>query len=196
MTKNPNPKLGLKLFASCACIVGFFALNVAKTMFDSKQLSEDQVQTIKTWASEGAQLADIQKRMEGELGFRLTYMDTRFLVLDLELEIISASADLDEKPDEVEVQVDPELEALSEDDLEILPPPPAAAGPVRVSVDQIARPGMMVNGRVVFPDGQGGGWYVDEMGRLGIEPDMAGYRPSEADLMAFQRELQTVMDKH
>ena len=58
-----------------------------------------------------------------------------------------------------------------------------------------ARPGLMVSGRVTFPDGQGGGWYVDEMGRLGIDPDTAGYRPSEPDLVAFQQELQTVMDR-
>ena len=52
----------------------------------------------------------------------------------------------------------------------------------------------MASGRVTFAGGQGGMWYVDEMGRLGIDPEVEGYQPSEADVMAFQRELQLVMD--
>lgn len=160
-------------------------------MFDAKQLTEDQIETIKAWAAEGDQLADIQKRMEAELELRLTYMDTRFLILDLGVEL---------KSDEVEVveeekdEKDPALDELTEDDIEMMPPP-AQGGPVRVTVDGIARPGLMVSGRVTFPDGQGGGWYVDEAGRLGLDPDTTGYRPSEPDLIAFQKELQTVMDR-
>lgn len=163
-------------------------------MFDAKQLTDEQINTIKGWAAEGDQLADIQKRLEDELELRVTYMDTRFLILDLGIELRNEAEEVveEEKDDE---ESDPALEELTEDDLEIMPPP-AAGGPVRVTVDEIARPGVMVSGRVTFPDGQGGGWYVDEMGRLGIDPDTAGYRPSEADLMAFQRELQTVMDRH
>ena len=56
-------------------------------MFDSKLLNDEQVQSIRDWAAEGAQLADIQKRLEEEMKFRLSYMDTRFLILDLGVEI-------------------------------------------------------------------------------------------------------------
>jgi len=160
-------------------------------MFDAKQLTEDQIETIKVWAAEGDQLADIQKRMEEELELRLTYMDTRFLILDLGIELKSEE---EEVVEEEEDEKDPALDELTEDDIEVMPPP-AQGGPVRVTVDEIARPGLMVSGRVTFPDGQGGGWYVDEMGRLGLDPDTAGYRPSEPDLVAFQQELQTVMDR-
>jgi hypothetical protein len=121
-------------------------------------------------------------------------MDTRFLILDLNIELKSED-DQDEEPDDPN---DPEtgdldMADLTEDDLEILPPE-SQGSKVRVSVDEIARPGAMVNGRVTFPDGQSGAWYVDEMGRLGIDPDTAGYRPSEADLISFQRELQAAME--
>ena len=81
---------------------------------------------------------------------------------------------------------------LTEDDIEVLPP--SDGGNVKVTVDDIARPGLMASGRVTFASGQGGMWYVDEMGRLGIDPEVEGYQPSEADVMAFQRELQLVMD--
>jgi len=162
-------------------------------MFDAKKLTEDQVATIKGWAEEGDQLADIQKRMEDELDVRLTYMDTRFLILDLGIELKSEEEDEDEDEEDKEAEVDPSMDELTEDDLEIMPPP-GQGGPVRVTVDEITRPGVMANGRVTFPDGQEGTWYVDEMQRLGIDPDTAGYRPSEPDLMAFQQELQSVME--
>ena len=164
-------------------------------MFDAKQLTEDQINTIKEWAAEGDQLAEIQKRMEDEFQFRLTYMDTRFLVLDLGVEIKSEIEEVveDEEAKE-EVGADASMAELTEDDIEVIPPP-LGGGPVRVTVDEIARPGLMASGRVVFPDGQGGGWYVDEMGRLGIDPDTVGYRPSEPDLITFQQELQSVMER-
>ncbi|MBT8037935.1 MAG: hypothetical protein KJO21_10360 [Verrucomicrobiae bacterium] len=168
-------------------------------MFDAKKLTDDQIITLKAWADDGAQLADIQKRMEDEMELRLTYMDTRFLVLDLGIEIrnLAEEAKAAEAADEAESSADAGDAGaeLTEDDLEIIPPP-QEGGKVTVTVDGIARPGVMASGRVTFPGGQGGMWYVDEQGRLGVDPDTEGYRPTEADVMAFQRELQAVMDKH
>ena len=167
-------------------------------MFDAKKLSEDQVLLIGQWAANGAQLADIQKRLEAEMEFRLSYMDTRFLILDLGVEIRNlAQEEAEEEQLEQEEAVDSESDVknaneLTEEDIEVLAP--SDGGNVKVSVDDIARPGLMASGRVTFPGGQGGMWYVDEMGRLGIDPEVEGYQPSEADVMAFQRELQVVMD--
>ncbi|MBT8045173.1 MAG: hypothetical protein KJO79_09505 [Verrucomicrobiae bacterium] len=167
-------------------------------MFDAKKLNEEQVQKITEWAADGAQLADIQKRMEDEMEIRLTYMDTRFLVLDLGIEIRNIVEE-QAASDEVENSNDGQGESsaagdqLTEDDLEILPPEQGAEN-VSVTVDEIARPGVMASGRVTFADGQGGMWYVDEMGRLGLDPDTEGYRPAEESIAAFQRELQRVME--
>lgn len=170
-------------------------------MFDAKKLTDDQVSAISQWAADGAQLADIQKRMEDEMEIRLTYMDTRFLVLDLGIEIRNlaqeaAEADAAKAAEEAENGAEAtKATELTEEELEVLPPTPdAAGGKVTVTVDEIARPGVMASGRVVFPGGQGGMWYVDEMGRLGVDPDTDGYRPTEADILAFQRELQSAME--
>ncbi|MGB0991597.1 MAG: hypothetical protein ACPG32_03920 [Akkermansiaceae bacterium] len=163
-------------------------------MFSTSQLTPEQTAAIQSWVADGAQLADIQKRMESELGHRLTYMDTRFLVLDLNLEIKPAE---EEAPPAEDEPTSPDSD-LTEDDIEFLPPEenaaPLGGGRVSVTVDGVARPGVMVSGRVTFPDNQSGMWYVDEMGRLGLDPDTEGYRPSEADLVAFQKELQQVME--
>lgn len=167
-------------------------------MFDAKKLSEDQVLLISQWAANGAQLTDIQKRLEDEMEFRLSYMDTRFLILDLGVEIRNlaqeqAETEQSEQDEVAKSESDAKNgEELTEDDIEVLPP--SDGGNVKVSVDDIARPGLMASGRVTFAGGQGGMWYVDEMGRLGIDPEVEGYQPSEADIMAFQRELQLVMD--
>ena len=167
-------------------------------MFDAKKLSEDQVLLISQWAANGAQLTDIQKRLEDEMEFRLSYMDTRFLILDLGVEIRNlaqeqAETEQSEQDEVAKSESDAKNgEELTEDDIEVLPP--SAGGNVKVSVDDIARPGLMASGRVTFAGGQGGMWYVDEMGRLGIDPEVEGYQPSEADVMAFQREFQVVMD--
>ena len=55
-------------------------------MFSVSDLNEEQVKQIRLWVEEGAQMADVQKRLESEFGHIVTYMDTRFLSLDLGLE--------------------------------------------------------------------------------------------------------------
>ncbi|MGJ8677395.1 MAG: hypothetical protein ACSHX0_07745 [Akkermansiaceae bacterium] len=175
-------------------------------MFDSKKLTQDQVALIKEWAADGAQLADIQKRMEDDMQCKLTYMDTRFLVLDLGVTI----RDLDE---EARVLAQKEEAAAAaqaiEDgsftetevvDTEVMPMADTATevgmgmgGRVSVTVDVIAKPGLMASGRVNFTDGQAAMWYIDERG-LGLNPDLDGYQPTAADLEAFQLELQMAME--
>lgn len=189
--------------AAMTCIGCKPDLNRTHRMFDTKKLSEDQVTLIRQWAADGAQLADIQKRLEQEMEIRLNYMDTRFLALDLVIEIRNLAQEAAEAEQESEAKLDADAvqaeaaDELTEDDLEILPPAggeAGAGGDVKVTVDEITRPGLMASGRVTFADGQGGMWYVDEMGRLGVDPETPGYSPSEVDVMAFQRELQAVME--
>jgi len=74
-------------------------------MFSASDLSEEQVGMIRSWVSEGAQMADVQKRLMDDFGLNVTYMDTRFLSLDLELEYI-----VEEKP-EPEPEPEPEAQA-------------------------------------------------------------------------------------
>ena len=59
-----------------------------------------------------------------------------------------------------------------------------------MTIDQMARPGALVSGKVTFSDGNSAAWYLDQMGRLGLTPQQPGYRPSQEDLLTFQTELQ------
>jgi hypothetical protein len=74
-------------------------------------------------------------------------------------------------------------------------PPGPGAGGVSVSVDQIARPGALVSGKVTFSDGMTAVWQLDEMGRLGLAPQQPGYRPPASDLQEFQAALESELSK-
>ena len=78
-------------------------------MISAKNLSEEQVTAIRQWAEDGSQLADIQKRLKGQFGLNVTYMDTRFVVLDLGIDIEAEGSEEDTEPPaepvEAEVQV-------------------------------------------------------------------------------------------
>jgi hypothetical protein len=136
-------------------------------------LTEDQRAAISKWIEEGASLSDIQKRLKEEFQISLTYLETRLLADDLKL-------------------------ALKEPERPIEPPPlptpdkaaPSSGGKVSVTIDQITRPGAMVSGRTTFSDGQTAEWYLDQTGRLGLNPSTPGYRPSQQDVMDFQVELE------
>jgi hypothetical protein len=73
--------------------------------------------------------------------------------------------------------------------------PGALTKNVSVSVDQIARPGAVVSGKVVFSDGNKADWYIDQTGRLGLAPQLAGYRPPAVDVQQFQMALESELSK-
>ena len=163
-------------------------------MFSVSDLSKEQVGMIKSWVAEGAQMADVQKRLKDDFGFNVTYMDTRFLSLDLELDFHveeETGGDDDGAPSgDAEPQLPQEEAALDPSQ------PLGGVGGVSATLDQVARPGSMVSGTVTFSDGMKGRWLIDEMGRPSIDPDQPGYQPSEADLVSFQEKLKGLLDGH
>ena len=159
-------------------------------------LTEEQRQRIAAWIAQGAKLAEIQSRLAQELGIKLSYMDTRFLVDDLKL--VPKDPERPKEP----VAPPPGKQPLTakpvppDETGEDTPLPPAAAGgKVSLTVDQITRPGAIVSGKVNFSDGQTADWYLDQMGRLGVVPKQQGYKPTAADVQDFQMALQQEMAK-
>jgi hypothetical protein len=142
-------------------------------------LDDTQKKRVTAWIDEGLKLSEIQKRIETELGLRMTYMELRFLVDELKV-----------MPKDVDPPKIPTLPT---------PPPAVPATPppggIAVSVDTVTRPGALVSGSVTFSDGQTATWYLDQTGRLGVMPQQQGYKPSQADVQAFQTELQVELQK-
>jgi hypothetical protein len=155
------------------------------------QLTDEQKKKVAAWLEEGVKLSDIQTRIGSEFNVKLTYMEVRFLIDDLKLQVKDPVVEAPPAPP-APVAGDPSVPAEAE-----LMPPDGAAGPgtVKVTTDALARPGTMVSGGVTFSDGQKAAWYLDQMGRLGLTADTKGYRPSQEDLLDFQAALQNEMAK-
>lgn len=140
-------------------------------------LTDEQKAAVAGWLEEGASLSDVQKRLETEFGVRMTYMDLRFLIDDLNLEVKT------ERP-----QFDDHSPAQAGGGQ-------AAPGKVSVTLDKVSRPDALVSGRVTFSDGESAQWHLDQMGRLAMNPSTPGYQPSQADLQEFQNELRGAVEK-
>jgi len=159
-------------------------------------LDDAQRSKVSQWLAQGMKLSDIQARMASELGLKMTYMDVRLLVDDLKLT---------PKDAEAPISMSASLETAS---AAAAPLPPASkAAPisepaassltssVSIQVDQLARPGSVVSGKVKFSDGNMAEWYFDQMGRLGLIPQKPGYRPPTSDLQQFQSLLDSELNK-
>jgi hypothetical protein len=151
-------------------------------------LTEEQRQRVTAWILEGAKLSEIQNRLLAEFKLKLTYMEVRFLVDDLKL--------TPKDPEPPKVAAPPvETKTAGEKKSPLTVESAPAPGGVSVSVDQIARPGAVVSGKVTFSDGQKADWYLDQTGRLGVVPAQQGYKPSAADVQEFQTVLQAEIAK-
>ncbi len=145
------------------------------------KLDETQTKKVAAWIEDGLKLSDIQKRLESELGLRMTYLDVRFLVDDLKL-----------KPKD---PVPPPAPVVPAEAIPAEPQGLPATGGVSVTVDQLARPGAMVSGKVKFSDGITADWFLDQTGRLGLAAVDKTYKPSAADVQEFQLQLQAELQK-
>ena len=63
-----------------------------------------------------------------------------------------------------------------------------------VDVDKVVRPGVQLSGSVTFASGAKGTWYIGQRG-LGVEPDEGSAKPTQKDVILFQRKLQEVLQK-
>jgi hypothetical protein len=163
-------------------------------------LDEAQRTKVGEWIAQGLKLSDIQNRLASELGVRLTYMEVRLLVDDLKL---TPKDPEPAKPIESPLSAPaaptakgarPAIERPGKQ-----PPAPTSAPAeprgVSLTVDQLARPGAVVSGRVTFSDGVTAAWQIDQLGQLGLIPSKPGYRPPAADAQSFQMALEDELSK-
>jgi hypothetical protein len=152
------------------------------------QLSDDQKRAVSQWVAEGVSLSEIQSRIKRDFDISLTYMDVRLLVAELNVSI--PEPEPPPAPAKDDAGATPAQEQSLPNESPLSPEKPA--GSLRVTVDDLALPHALISGKVTFSDGVSGEWYIDQMGRLALNPSQPGYRPSDADVMGFQRELQRI----
>jgi hypothetical protein len=157
-------------------------------------LDEAKRNKVAGWVAEGLKLSEIQNRIASELGARVTYMEVRLLVDDLKL----TPRDVEPPKSAAPALNNTGVPSAGKRVNEPAAPTPARSsepGGVSLSVDQIARPGAVVSGKVTFSDGNKADWYFDQTGRLGLVSQNAGYRPPAADLQQFQAALEAELSK-
>ncbi|SRR5258708_28639155 len=185
-------------------------------------LTPEQKQAVASWIAAGDSLSIVQKKLSEQFKVSMTYMDVRFLVDDLGLELKSAATKPEPKLEDVSKSPAPvekkekgglfdklkkAVGAGGEDDIEEpteelveeepVPEelPPIGPSNVSVDVDMVVRPGMVVSGTVTFSDGVTGKWALDQYGRLMLDTSKKGYQPNAADVQTFQQELSLQLQK-
>ncbi len=134
-------------------------------------LDQAQREKVAAWIAQGMKLSEIQGRLASEFGQRLTYMEVRLLVDDLKL-----------TPKDSQPAKPADSTSLATPSQAANPPSPAAttgSGSVSVTVDQLARPGALVSGKVSFSDGQQARINQELDARAHSHCDTLDHRPNE-----------------
>jgi len=126
--------------------------------------------------SENQSLSEIQKELENDHQLSMTYMELRMLVADLEdVEWSKPEAPVDLGAEDTTQEVPAEAVELKDE--------------IELNISSIVRPGCVLSGDVTFRSGIKADWYVDQFGRMGMDPK-GEQTPTESELMEFQEALQ------
>ncbi len=137
--------------------------------------TEERNQFIAKKLGEGLSLSDVQKLLAEEHGINMTYLDLRLLVADLD--VSWEKQDRQKEP----VQQEKDLSKIEEEE---------TPSKTKIEISKVVRPGATISGDVQFASGAKAEWFVDQMGRLGLNPAPGSSQPTEEDLQDFQHELQ------
>ena len=127
---------------------------------------------------EGVSLSDIQKLLANEHDLNITYLDLRLIAADLDVDWQKQDA----KRAKPKPAVDTDLSNTQVSD-----------SGTSITVNKVVRPGASMSGDVEFASGAKAEWFVDAMGRLGLNPAPGSSKPTESDLQEFQLEARQVV---
>ena len=140
----------------------------------------------------GTSLSDIQNLVNGKFDQHMTYMDIRIMASALDIDWRSLDPNVKKEDSVVEETESPAEEDDNNSSGENISE--NGCGCTEVEVSPLARPGMMFSGKVRFASGSTAEWYVDSMGRLGLE-NLVGEKPTGEDIEEFQKELDKAVRK-
>jgi len=129
---------------------------------------------------EGRTLSEIQDYLRKEKGDSITYMELRLLLS--EMPDVKLPEKEPPKPSPSAVAAATTGNATRE-----------AGGKLSISVDQMPAPGSMLSGYARFSSGAKAHWFLDDMGRLGLEPELGSSKPTQKDMQEFTAELKRML---
>jgi hypothetical protein len=158
--------------------------------------NEERKSIVGRLLTEGQSLSQIQDYLHKEKNDPITYMDLRLLLSEM------PDAKLPEKelPKTVMPPARPAANAGAKGSPKDLASPtaptePPAGGRLSISVDQTPAPGSMLSGYARFSSGAKAHWFLDEMGRLGLEPELGTGKPTQTDMQEFSTELRRMLQQ-
>jgi len=166
------------------------------------ELTDTQKTSVRQWAAEGASLSGIQTRLDTEFSIRISFMEVRLLVLDLELSIREKRAPAPPKPEEPQTPADETADHVYDADADDMDdaafpedsdPDAPPSGGVQVELSRLVKPGFAVNGDVTFSDGTKAQWGITSRGELSLSAVDPTYRPSPEDVRNFQVKLRALI---
>ena len=142
--------------------------------------------------AEGVSLSKIQDELTAQ-GNKMTFMELRLLASEIENDIFKQQeAPAEPAPEETPAPAQEAAPAAEAAPAQDAAAPAEEANKVRgnttVTVSPIQRPGYYATGTVKFGSGAEAEWFLDQSGRLGLDPtnDM---KPDQQDIAEFQQEL-------
>ena len=139
--------------------------------------NDERKEIVRKLLADGQTLSQIQDYLRKEKGDSITYMELRILLSEMP----------DAKLPEKEHPKTPPVSAVA------APATPEPAGKLSISVNQVPAPGAMLSGYARFSSGAKANWFIDEMGRLGLEPELGSSKPTQADMQEFSVELRRML---
>ena len=158
--------------------------------------NEERKPIVKELLARGLTLSQIQDYFHKEKNDPIKYMDLRLLLSEM------PDAKLPEK--ELLKTVLPPAAPATAAGGKFAPnatgPAAASVGPetggkLSISVDQVPASGSMLSGYARFSSGAKAQWFLDEMGRLGLEPELGSSKPTPPDMQEFQMELRRMLQQ-
>lgn len=143
--------------------------------------TDERKEIVRKLLKEGRTLSQIQDFLRKEKGDSITYMELRLL--------------LSEMPDTTLPEKEQPKVVLPAEPAKPAAGAAAPASKLSISVDQMPAPGSMLSGYARFTSGAKAHWFLDEMGRLGLEPELGSEKPTQADMQEFSTELRKMLQQ-
>ncbi len=139
--------------------------------------------------AEGAGLSEIQTRLASEHQIKLTFLDLKLIVSEIE----GAASSLDknskqqDKSDDAINGKKQQVEHLDDEDAGAVNAEIMDEGATVVEMDKLLKPGTAISGNVKFASGAKADWAIDHYGRFTLHNAVG--KPTQDDLALFQEEL-------
>lgn len=159
--------------------------------------TEERKQVVRELLAKGQTLSQVQDYLHKEKNDPITYMELRLLLSEM------PDTKLPEKelPRTVMADAAPAPRAGQKASPKGAGPAPvdkepqAVGGKLSISIDQMPAPGAMLSGYTRLSSGAKAHWFLDEMGRLGVEPELGSGKPTPSDMEEFTTELRRMLQQ-